>query len=138
MRSQPRCRRRRPRRQLSLYVLIRTALLLAFAWPPALALAQTAPTPATPLTVIAFDGGWNLPLWAAQRQGYFETNGVAVELAYTPNSVFLIRALLDGKHDIGFALIDNLIAYREGQGEASAPDATDLVAFLGGDGGFLS
>src|SRR5207244_1221370 len=43
-----------------------------------------AQTPATPLRVIAFDGGWNLPVWAAQRQGFFEANGVAVQLAFTP------------------------------------------------------
>ena len=30
---------------------------------------QAAPAP---LRVITFDGGWNLPLWAAQRQGFFE------------------------------------------------------------------
>ena len=38
-----------------------------------------------------FDGGWNLPVWAAQRQGFFEANGVAVQLAYTPNSGVLDR-----------------------------------------------
>src|SRR5437660_7870950 len=41
-----------------------------------------APAPApTPLRVIAFDGGWNLPIWAAPRQGFFEANGVSMQLA---------------------------------------------------------
>ena len=63
--------------------------------------AQTlAPLP-TPLRVIAFDGGWNLPVWAAQRQGFFEAQGVSVQLSYTPNSVYLITKLLDGAFDIG-------------------------------------
>ena len=31
-----------------------------------------APAPLKPLRVIAFDGGWNLPLWAGLRQGFFE------------------------------------------------------------------
>jgi len=97
-----------------------------------------APAPLTPLRVIAFDGGWNLPIWAAQRQGFFEANGVAVQLAYTPNSGFLMTSLFDGKADLALATIDNLIAYQEGQGEAKIPDNPDLFAFMGGDGGFLS
>ena len=92
----------------------------------------------TPLRVIAFDGGWNLPVWAAQRQGFFEANGVTVQLTYTPNSVFLITALLDGKFEIGLAGIDNIVAYQEGQGEAKIPDNPDLFAFLGNDSGFAS
>jgi ABC-type nitrate/sulfonate/bicarbonate transport system substrate-binding protein len=96
-----------------------------------------APTP-TALRVISFDGGWNLPLWAAQRQGFFEANGVAVQLSYTPNSAALVTGLLDGRYDIALATIDNFIAYQEGQGEAKIPDNPDLFAFLGGDGGFLS
>src|SRR6185295_7658750 len=56
--------------------------------------AQSPPAPA-PLRVIAFDGGWNLPLWAAQRQGYFEAQGIAVALSYTPNSAFLVTSVLD-------------------------------------------
>ena len=91
-----------------------------------------------PLRVITFDGGWNLPVWAAQRQGFFEANGVAVQLAYTPNSGFLIASLFDGNSDIALALIDNLVAYQEGQGEVKIPDSPDLFAFMGGDGGFLS
>jgi ABC-type nitrate/sulfonate/bicarbonate transport system substrate-binding protein len=92
----------------------------------------------TPVRVIAFDGGWNLPVWVAQRQGFFEANGVSVQIGYTPNSGFLVASLFDGKYDIALALIDNLIAYQEGQGEAKIPDNPDLVAFLGGDGGLLS
>src|SRR4030095_11794175 len=96
-----------------------------------------APVPA-PLRVIAFDGGWNLPIWAAQRQGLFEANGVSVQLTYTPTSGFLVASLLDGKFDIACATIDNLVAYQEGQGEAKIADNPDMFAFMGGDGGFLS
>src|SRR2546428_4337373 len=105
----------------------------------AVAVHAQAPAPApAPLRVIAFDGGWNLPLWAAQRQGFFETNGVSVQLTYTPTSAFLVTSLLDGKFDIALATIDNLIAYQEGQGEAKIADNPDLFAFMGGDSGFLS
>ena len=92
----------------------------------------------TVLRVISFDGGWNLPVWAAQRQGFFENNGVSVQLSYTPNSGFLVSSVLDGKSDIGLALIDNLVAYEEGQGETKVADNPDLFAFMGTDGGFLS
>ena len=92
----------------------------------------------TPLRVLAFDGGWNLPIWAGQRNGLFEAQGLRVELAYTPSSGFLVKSVLDGKSDLAFAAIDNVIAYQEGQGEASVPDNPDLFAFMGGDGGFIS
>lgn len=92
----------------------------------------------TALRVITFDGGWNLPLWAAQRQGFFEAQGLAVQLSYTPTSVFLVTAVLEGRADIAFAGFDNVVAYQEGQGEAKIPDNPDLFAFLGGDGGFLT
>jgi len=97
-----------------------------------------APSTPTLLRVISFDGGWNLPVWAAQRQGFFEANAVSVQLSYTPNSVYLITSLLDGKFDIALALMDNYVAYQEGQGEAKIPDNPDLFAFMGGDGGFAS
>src|SRR5947207_8610299 len=96
-----------------------------------------APAP-TPLRVIAFDGGWNLPIWAAQRQGFFDAQGVAVQLSYTPTSAFLVNALLENRVDLAFAVFDNVVAYQEGQGEAKIPDNPDLFAFMGGDGGFLA
>jgi ABC-type nitrate/sulfonate/bicarbonate transport system substrate-binding protein len=100
--------------------------------------AQGQPPPRTSLRVLAFDGGWNLPIWAAQRNGLFEAQGLDVQLAYTPTSGFLIASVLDGRVDIAFAVIDNVIAYQEGQGEAKIPDNPDLFAFMGGDGGFVS
>lgn len=100
--------------------------------------AQSPAPPPTPLRVIAFDGGWNLPVWAAQRQGFFEANGVSVQLSYTPTSVYLITSLLEGKFDLALAGMDNIVAYQEGQGEAKIPDNPDLFAFLGDDSGFAS
>ncbi|HEY2863934.1 MAG TPA: ABC transporter substrate-binding protein [Casimicrobiaceae bacterium] len=102
------------------------------------AAAQAPQRPLAPVRVISFDGGWNLPVWAAQRQGFFEANGVAVQTTYTPSSGFLIASLFDGRQDVALALMDNLIAYQEGQGEVKLLEPPDLVAILGGDGGFLS
>jgi ABC-type nitrate/sulfonate/bicarbonate transport system substrate-binding protein len=96
---------------------------------------QNAPVP---LRVVTFDGGWNLGVWAAQRQGFFEANGVSVQLTYTPNSVALVTGLFDGRYDIAMATIDNFVAYQEGQGEAKLAGEPDFVVVMGGGGGFLS
>ena len=100
--------------------------------------APTVPTAPTVLNVIAFAGGWNLPLWVAQRQGFFEQRGLDVRLAFTPNSGALIGGLMSGRFDIGLASIDNLVAYQEGQGDGAPLQDPDLVAVMGVDGGFLS
>ena len=98
--------------------------------------APAAPPPAS-LKVIAFAGGWNLPLWVAQRQGFFEQQGLAVQLTFTPNSGFLINGLMSGRFDLGLAAIDNLVAYQEGQGDGAPLQDPDLVAVMGVDNGFL-
>jgi ABC-type nitrate/sulfonate/bicarbonate transport system substrate-binding protein len=96
-----------------------------------------APTPIE-LKVIAFAGGWNLPIWVAQRQGFFEQQGLAVQLSYTPNSGFLVNGLMSGRFDLALAAIDNLVAYQEGQGDGPPLQDPDLVAVMGVDNGFLS
>jgi len=90
------------------------------------------------LNVIVFPGGFNLPLWAAERQGFFEQNGIRVALTPTPSSTFQIQGLAEGRFDIAMTAIDNVVAYQEGQGEAKIPDDPDLFAFMGADNGFLS
>jgi ABC-type nitrate/sulfonate/bicarbonate transport system substrate-binding protein len=92
----------------------------------------------TALSVIVFPGGFNWPIWAAQEQGYFAKGGVEVKLTNTPNSVFQLTNLIDGKFDICITAIDNVIAYMEGQGEAPAATTPDIFAFMGGDNGLLS
>ena len=116
--------------------LFRFVVVAACAGPVSGAHAQ-APPPAT-LRVIAFDGGWNLPVWAAQRQGFFEANGVTVQLSYTPNSAALVTGLFEGRYEIALATIDNFIAYQEGQGEAKLQGEPDFAVVMGGDGGFFS
>jgi ABC-type nitrate/sulfonate/bicarbonate transport system substrate-binding protein len=90
------------------------------------------------LALVVFPGGFNLPIWAAQRQGLFEENGVRVALTDTPSSTFQMQGLAGGRFDIAMTAFDNVVAYQEGQGEIeTAPDA-DLFAFMGSDNGFLS
>lgn len=90
----------------------------------------------TPIEIIVFPGGFNWPIWVAQGKGLFAENGLQVRVTPTPNSVFQLTGLIEGKFDIAMTAIDNLIAYREGQGEARI-DGPDLIAAMGGDNGFL-
>jgi ABC-type nitrate/sulfonate/bicarbonate transport system substrate-binding protein len=59
-----------------------------------------------------------------------------VNVTPTPGSVYQMVNLIDGKFDIAMTAIDNLIAYREGQGEDPKP-GPDLIAVMGADQGFL-
>ncbi len=88
------------------------------------------------LNVNVFPGGFNWPIWVAQERGMFAKNGVEPKIILTPNSVSQLTGLIDGKFDIAMTAIDNLIAYREGQGEAKV-DGPDLIAVMGADNGFL-
>jgi ABC-type nitrate/sulfonate/bicarbonate transport system substrate-binding protein len=88
------------------------------------------------LRVVAFDGGWNLPIWIGQQQGFFAAAGVDLVLAYTPNSAALVDGLIDGTQDIAFAAADNFIARRES--ESTQPASAELFMLAGGDAGFLS
>lgn len=113
-----------------------TALLLMFvlAARPERAAAQSL----EPVSVIVFPGGFNWPIWVAQDKGYFAKRGIEVKLTPTPNSVFQLTNLIEGKFDIGVTAIDNVIAYMEGQGEAPVAGQPDLFVFMGGDNGLLS
>lgn len=99
----------------------------------------TAPAPAGPpkeVRVIVFPGGFNWPLWAGLAQGHFAREGLDVKMVNTPNSTFQLTGLARGDFEIAMTAIDNIVAYREGQG-APGVDGSDLVAVMGGDNGFL-
>src|SRR5256885_5074385 len=83
-----------------------------------------------PIELIVFPGGFNWPIWVAQEKGLFAANKVAVKITPTPNSVFQLTNLIDGKFDIAMTAIDNLVAYDEGQGEAPVSTQPDLIAFM--------
>ena len=113
------------------------ALSLAFVLLAATTIAPAAAQTPKRLEVIVFAGGFNWPIWAAQKEGYFAKNGVDVHLTPTPGSEFQLKNLIEGKFDLGMTAIDNVIAYQEGQGEAKVDVKPDLFAFMGGDNGFL-
>src|SRR3954447_23823931 len=86
--------------------------------------------------VIVFPGGFNWPLWVGLAQDYFAHEGLAVSIVNTPNSTFQLTGLAKGDFDIAMTAIDNIVAYREGQG-ATGVDGSDLIAVMGADNGFL-
>src|SRR5215204_1790167 len=86
-----------------------------------------------PVSVIVFPGGFNWPIWAAQDKGFFARAGIEVAPTPTPNSVFQLTALIEGKFDIAMTAFDNVVAYMEGQGEAPVSGEPDLAAFMGAD-----
>ncbi len=85
----------------------------------------------TPLRVISFPGGANLPLWVAEDKGLFAREKLAVKVSPTPNSVELIQSLIKNEEDVATAAFDNVVAYQEGQGEVKLSTAPDLFAFMG-------
>ncbi|MBI3705857.1 MAG: ABC transporter substrate-binding protein [Rhizobiales bacterium] len=89
------------------------------------------------LSIIVFPGGANLPLWTGIRQGFFAQLDLDVQPSYTRNSVEQISGLVKGTWDIGLTGFDNIVAYQEGQGEASLDREPDLFAFMGSDNAFL-
>lgn len=99
-------------------------------------LSESVPAKPEPLRVIVFPGGFNWPIWVAQKQGFFDREALAVQVTPTPNSTFQLKGLIQGDFDLAMTAIDNVIAYREGQGEAGV-DGPDLVAVMGADNGFL-
>ena len=83
-----------------------------------------------------FPGGFNWPIWAGQEMGFFTRNGVQVTTIDTPNSREQLTGLINGQFEIAMTAIDNLLAYREGQG-AVPIDGSNLIAVMGADNGFL-
>jgi ABC-type nitrate/sulfonate/bicarbonate transport system substrate-binding protein len=82
------------------------------------------------IELICFPGAPNLPIFVAQKMGWFEKNGVSVNLTTTPNSAFQAENLASGKFQIAGTAFDNVVAYQEGQGAVALKD-TDFFAFMG-------
>jgi len=82
--------------------------------------------------LVVFPGGFNWPIWVAQEKGWFAGNGIELEVTPTPGSAFQLTGLIEGRFDIAITLIDNVVAYREGQGEVPIA-GPDLFAFMAAD-----
>jgi ABC-type nitrate/sulfonate/bicarbonate transport system substrate-binding protein len=90
------------------------------------------------LSVIAFPGASNWPLWAGQRQGFFADQGLDISLSVTPNSVHMARELHGGGVHVALTSMDNVVAYGCGEGEVSLGEPADFFAFMSVDDGLLS
>jgi ABC-type nitrate/sulfonate/bicarbonate transport system substrate-binding protein len=81
------------------------------------------------ITVIVFPGMQNLPLFAAQTNGFFAKRGIDVEIKPTPNSQELRDGLAQGRYQIAHSAVDNAVAMAE-------MAKIDVVVLMGGDNSF--
>jgi len=96
------------------------------------------PRPLREVRVITFGGASNLPIWAAQREGFLAQEGLQVRMTFTPNSVYQMTQILAGNYDIAMTAMDNVVAYQEGQNEAPIGPNPNLFVFAGIDNSFLT
>jgi ABC-type nitrate/sulfonate/bicarbonate transport system substrate-binding protein len=80
----------------------------------------------TPVRVKVFPGAQNLAHFAALRQGFYEAQGIQVDLRFTQNSVELRNDLAQGAVDLVHTAVDNAVAMRTAGGH-------DVVILCGGD-----
>jgi ABC-type nitrate/sulfonate/bicarbonate transport system substrate-binding protein len=83
----------------------------------------------TVLRVSTFPGVTNVPIYAAERQGFFVKNGLTIDLVYTPNSRVQRDGLAKGEYQIIQTAADNCVAMVE-------LDKADAIIVAGGDNGF--
>ena len=84
------------------------------------------------IRLIVFPSSSALPVYVAEDVGFFAKQGLKVEVTPTPNSVFMMTGVIDGKFDMANGAIDNYIAFQEGQTPAKTKNKPDLVVFMGG------
>jgi ABC-type nitrate/sulfonate/bicarbonate transport system substrate-binding protein len=104
---------------------------------PGLVRAQSSPTKTT-VALISFGGGFNLPVWAAQEQGFFAAQGLDVQHTITVDSKQVFSGMMEGKYQVAITALDNIVAYQEGEGEVKFDPPSDFFGFMGSDDGFLS
>jgi ABC-type nitrate/sulfonate/bicarbonate transport system substrate-binding protein len=90
------------------------------------------------LQINSFPSATNLPVWIGQHEGMFRRHGLTVELSHPAGSVAQFKGLMEGKYQVLFTALDNVVAYRDGHGEADTGGPVDLVGVMGLDSGFLT
>ncbi len=85
----------------------------------------------TEISAIAFPGAPNLPVFAAQKLGFFEDAGIALRFETTPSSIYQFEQFGAGNFDIAFTAFDNVVAYREDQGAVKFENKPDFRAIMG-------
>jgi ABC-type nitrate/sulfonate/bicarbonate transport system substrate-binding protein len=95
----------------------------------AAAMTSQAHAQTTNLTIMVFQGMQNLPLLAAQSQGFFAKRGLKVDIRIAPDSDELREGLAHGRYQIVHAGVDNAVAMAE-------VAKVDIAIVMGGDNGF--
>jgi ABC-type nitrate/sulfonate/bicarbonate transport system substrate-binding protein len=80
----------------------------------------------TKLSVMVFRGGQNLPLFAAQTNGFFANRGVAVDIKYATSASELPIGLAEGRWQIIHSTSDNAVGMVN-------VNKLDVVLVIGGD-----
>ena len=83
----------------------------------------------TRLTIMVFPGMPNLPLFAAQQNGFFAKRDLAVDIKYAPNSDVQRAGLADGHFQLVHTAADNAVAMAE-------MAKVDVAIIIGGDDSF--
>ena len=78
------------------------------------------------LTVNVFPGGFNWGLYVGRDKGFFSRYGVAIEIQNTRDSASQMTDFAAGNFDIAMTAVDNIVAYIEGQGQASIGPQPDF------------
>ncbi len=84
------------------------------------------------LRLIQFRAAYNLPVHTGMVTGIFARHGLALEIAYTPGSLYLSRALKENECDIGHTGADDILA------DVEADGGSDLFIFMGLHSGLFS
>src|SRR3954471_1442112 len=87
------------------------------------------------ITLNSFKSSTLWPIFVAQKQGFFEKQGIVIKNVYTPNSTVQMVGLIKGEFQMVTTALDNVVAYDEGEGSPQAPKTADLVAVMGGTNG---
>ncbi|HWO42689.1 MAG TPA: ABC transporter substrate-binding protein, partial [Candidatus Eisenbacteria bacterium] len=91
----------------------------------------------TPLRLIQFRAGYNLPVHAAVEYGIFAKHGLQIEVSYTPGSDYLIQGLQNDQFQLAHPAADDVVAAVESKHHESDPER-DLVIFMGLHSGLMS
>lgn len=84
------------------------------------------------IRVSVFNGAWNLPIWVAQTQGFFEAADLDVHVLATKSSGALMQSLYAGDVEIALVGADNFLAYEEGLAEVEVEKNDELRLVLVG------
>jgi len=84
------------------------------------------------IKLLQFRAAYNLPVHAGIEVGIFARHALTIETAYTPGSLYVTRALKEGRCDIAHTGADDVIA------DVENDNRSDLFIFMGLHSGLFS